>query len=143
MRENREHRDRARERVRSAGLRATPARVATLSVLMCSPTPITHSDVFEELLELGFDKATVFRNLTDMAAAGILRRTELGDRVWRFEYVEASEHGAEAHPHFICVDCGTVSCAEEIELSEESVAASRLFGKVTEILLRGHCNECS
>lgn len=142
MREEREPKNRARERVQAAGLRATPARVATLRVLMHSTAPLTHSDVYAELTHLGFDKATVFRNLTDLVAAGILRRTELGDRVWRFEATKESEHDEEAHPHFICVDCGTVSCAEEIELSEESIAASRMFGKVTEILLRGHCNDC-
>ena len=88
------------------------------------------------------DKATVFRNLNDMAPVGLLRRHELGARVWRFELVnEDGRHGA-THPHFLCVECGTVSCMTEIKLTAGSLRLSQEFGEVTEILLRGHCNEC-
>ena len=65
-----------------AGLRATPARIATLKLIQGASSPLTHAEVSEELQDLGVDKATVFRNLNDMASAGLLRRTELGDRVW-------------------------------------------------------------
>lgn len=129
--------------IRNAGLRATPARIATLKLLHGAASPLTHAEVAEELQGLGVDKATVFRNLNDMAGAGLLRRTELGDRVWRFELIpEGDEHGA-AHPHFVCVDCGTVSCMDEIKLTAGSMRMSEQFGEVTEILLRGHCNECN
>lgn len=128
--------------IRDAGLRATPARIATLKLLHEAASPLTHAEVAEELRSLGVDKATVFRNLNDMATAGLLRRTELGDRVWRFELVaEDKEHGS-AHPHFVCVDCGTVSCMDEIKLTAGSMRLSEEFGEVTEILLRGHCNDC-
>jgi Fur family ferric uptake transcriptional regulator len=50
-------------------------------------------------------------------------------------------HGA-AHPHFVCVDCGAISCMEEIKLTAGSMRLSQEFGEVTEILLRGHCNLC-
>lgn len=127
--------------IREAGLRATPARIATLKLLHEATSPMTHAEVSRELHELGVDKATVFRNLNDMATAGLLRRTELGDRVWRFELGGDDEHGS-AHPHFVCVDCGTVSCMDEIKLTAGSVRLSQEFGEVTEILLRGHCNDC-
>lgn len=128
--------------IREAGLRATPARIATLKLLHNASSPLTHAEVSEELQSLGVDKATVFRNLNDMATAGILRRTELGDRVWRFELVAAEEGHGSAHPHFVCVDCGTVSCMDEIKLTAGSMRLSQEFGEVTEILLRGHCNDC-
>ncbi len=128
--------------IREAGLRATPARIATLKLLYGATSPLTHSEVADELQDLGVDKATVFRNLNDMATAGLLRRTELGDRVWRFELVsKGGEHGS-AHPHFVCVDCGTVSCMDEIKLTAGSMRLSQEFGEITEILLRGHCNDC-
>lgn len=131
----------ARNKIQAVGLRATPARVATLCVLAESQMPLTHAEVADALRESGFDKATIFRNLTDMVAAKVVRRSELGDHVWRFE-IQDSEQQGHAHPHFVCVDCGTVSCAEEIELSPESLSASQALGEVTEILLRGHCNDC-
>jgi Fur family ferric uptake transcriptional regulator len=123
--------------IREAGLRATPARIATLMLLHEATSPMTHAEVAAELDGLGVDKATAFRNLNDMATAGILSRTELGDHVWRFELKDV------AHPHFICVDCGNVSCLGDVKLTAQSLRVSQEVGQVTEILLRGHCNDCS
>ena len=128
--------------IRETGLRATPARIATLKLLHQASSPMTHAEVAEELRSSGVDKATVFRNLNDMATAGLLRRTELGDRVWRFELISEDDGHGSAHPHFVCVDCGTVSCMDEIKLTAGSLRLSQEFGEVTEILLRGHCNNC-
>ena len=128
--------------IRDAGLRATPARIATLKLLHRATSPLTHAQVAEELHDLGVDKATVFRNLNDMASAGLLRRAELGDHVWRFELIGEGDGHGSAHPHFVCVDCGTVSCMDEIKLTAGSIRLSQEFGEVTEILLRGRCNDC-
>ncbi|WP_244949109.1 Fur family transcriptional regulator [Mariniblastus fucicola] len=132
-----------KQAIRDAGLRATPARIATLKLLHGASSPLTHAEVSEELHDLGVDKATVFRNLNDMATAGLLRRTELGDRAWRFELVSDADDEHGAHPHFVCVDCGTVSCMDQIKLTAGSMRLSKEFGDVTEILLRGHCKDCS
>jgi Fur family ferric uptake transcriptional regulator len=132
-----------KDAIREAGLRATPARIATLKLLHGATFPLTHAEVAEELQDLGVDKATVFRNLNDMTAAGLLRRTELGDRVWRFELMAEGGGHDSSHPHFVCVDCGTVSCMDEIKLTAGSLRSSQKIGEVTEILLRGHCNDCS
>ena len=99
-----------KQAIRDVGLRATPARIATLKLIQGASSPLTHAEVSEELQDLGVDKATVFRNLNDMASAGLLRRTELGDHVWRFELVAQDGGHGSAHPHFVCVDCGAVSC---------------------------------
>jgi Fur family ferric uptake transcriptional regulator len=133
----------AREKIRSAGLRATPARIATLRVLHGSESPLTHAVVSEKLHKLEIDKATVFRNLTDLVARNVLRRSALGDNVWRFEIIKESAHEHDSHPHFICIDCGSVSCMEDVELKQKSTSTSSLFEHVTEIVLRGHCNDCA
>ena len=133
----------AREKIRSAGLRATPARIATLRVLHGSESPLTHAEVSDELQDLEIDKATVFRNLTDLVARNVIRRSALGDNVWRFEIIKESAHEPDSHPHFICIDCGPVSCMEDVELKRTSASKSPLFERITEIVLRGHCNECA
>ncbi len=133
----------AREKIRSAGLRATPARIATLRVLHGSESPLTHAEVSDELQDLEIDKATVFRNLTDLVARNVIRRSALGDNVWRFEIIKESAHEPDSHPHFICIDCGSVSCMEDVELKRTSTSKSPLFERITEIVLRGHCNECA
>ena len=132
-----------KQAIREAGLRATPARIATLKLLQEATSPLTHAEVSSELHSSGVDKATVFRNLNDMATAGLLRKTELGDRVWRFELVTESGENGVVHPHFVCVECGSVSCMVEIKLTAGSMRLSQEFGEVNEILLRGQCNDCA
>lgn len=128
--------------VRDAGLRATPARIATLKLLWNTNAPLTHAEVVERLHDFGADKATVFRNLNDMVSVGLLRRAELGDHVWRFEAIFGGKSHESVHPHFVCVDCGGVSCMDEVKLTAGSVRMSKEFGEVKEILLRGQCNNC-
>lgn len=140
MTKNDESLDLVKQAIREAGLRATPARIATLQLLRESNTPLTHAVVADHLAVTGVDKATAFRNLNDMVEVGLLRRTEVGDHVWRFEAVTAGHD--EGHPHFLCVDCGTVSCLDDVKLTAGSQRASEKVGEVTEILLRGHCNDC-
>ncbi len=130
------------EILRQAGLRVTGARIATLDLLYRTDSPLTHADVAKHLGEIGANQTTAFRNLNDLAEAGLLRRTELGDHVWRFELIAAGDqkHG---HPHFLCVDCGSISCLTDIELPEKGLQSNQHIREVTEILLRGHCNECN
>ncbi|MCD0458225.1 Fur family transcriptional regulator [Roseiconus lacunae] len=131
-----------REAIRDAGLRATPARVATLAILREAASPLTHADVADRLCEHGIDKATAFRNLNDMTDAGLVRRAELGDHVYRFEQIRPGEDASECHPHFLCTVCGTVSCLDNVELTPSSYCESSRVGEVFEILLRGRCNDC-
>jgi Fur family ferric uptake transcriptional regulator len=128
-----------RKAIRDSGLRATPARIATLMEIRAAGSPMTHADIAERLAATGYDKTTAFRNLNDLVTAGLLRRTELGDHVYRFEIVPPS---GEAHPHFLCVDCGAVTCLDDLQFTAGSRRQSETVGEVTEILLRGHCNEC-
>lgn len=142
MTKNDESLDQVKRAIREAGLRATPARIATLQLLREASSPLTHAAVADHLAATGVDKATAFRNLNDMTEAGLLRRTEVGDHVWRFEATRGGPAHDPGHPHFLCVDCGAVSCLDDVKLTPGSQRASQKVGEVTEILLRGHCNEC-
>src|SRR3569623_908934 len=93
--------DELRSAVRAVGLRATPARRAVLELLRASDTPMSHGDVADRLATQAWDRATIYRNLTDLAEAGLVRRTDVGDHVWRFEAV-SEEHAGSAHPPFVC-----------------------------------------
>ncbi len=133
--------EQARNQLREAGLRSTPARIAVLLELQSSTSPVTHAELAERLVPTGFDKTTIFRNLNDLADAELVRRTELGDHVWRFEVREGHAHD-EGHPHFVCVECGGVTCLGEVELTTASRKRWDDIGRVTEILLKGHCLNC-
>lgn len=116
--------------IRKFGLRCTPARVAVLEILSKMGKPMSHAEVGDALESKNFDRATIFRNLTDLAEVGLLSRIDLGDHVWRFEV-------KSAHPHFVCTDCGDISC-----LSDTDIQVSTKRVAVSEVLLKGHCEDC-
>jgi Fur family ferric uptake transcriptional regulator len=131
----------ARKMLKDAGLRSTPARISVINALKRSSRPQTHAQLADQLVPLGFDKATVFRNLTDLAEAELVLRTELGDHVWRFE-MRDPKHDRSSHPHFVCVDCGTVSCMEGMNLPDDKQRKSLNISRISEILVKGHCLVC-
>lgn len=133
----------AREVVRGAGLRGTPARLAVVQCLTASPRPLTHAEVSEKLADRGFDQSTIYRCLMELSEAGVLARLDLGDSIRRFERVGGEEHGGPEHPHFMCVDCGRISCLVDyrFRLSPSQTDASPV-GHITEVLVKGHCRQC-
>ena len=155
-----------RDRVRSAGLRCTTARLAVLECLVENRGPKTHAEVAAALQHRNFDQATIYRNLIELTEAGFLARVELGDHVWRFEWRahDAAGRHVESHPHFVCTGCGEVSCLDDVTVAitpkagQEVVSAAadatpadadprqrksvREIPRVTEILLKGRCHHC-
>lgn len=131
----------ARDTIRAAGLRSTPARISVYLELESATSPLTHADLAERLVPAGFDKTTIFRNLNDLSDANLVRRSELGDHVWRFE-LRRPDSPDDDHPHFVCVDCGEITCLSDLELTTASRKRSSEIGRVTEILLKGHCTTC-
>ena len=132
-------------RIRAAGLRATPSRIHVLWALEQAHTPLSHADVAARLTALGLDRTTVYRNLVDLADAGILRRSDV-DHIWRFErVVEGEKQAAQIHPHFVCTDCGQVAClpANAVALRPTRGAPGALKRGNLEIQLRGVCDSCT
>jgi len=135
--------DAYRKLLRDAGLRATPSRVAVLGLLDSSPTPLSHAEVAETFREKPWDRATLYRNLLDLARAGLLRRKDLGDHIWRFERTREQEHET-SHPHFVCTICGEVSCMPGlgVSLRQRSGIPMAVREKEVEVEIRGRCDRC-
>ncbi len=133
-------------KLRAKGLRSTSPRIAALRVLILAKTPMSHAELFDAVRDQGFDRATVYRNLVDMADAGILSRTDHGDHVWRFELrSEAEAEGGETmHPHFICTDCGEVACLPgvAVKVTTTAFAPRAVSAKNFELQLKGRCDQC-
>lgn len=146
--------DAAKARIRAAGLRCTAARLAVLDHLMAATGPRTHADVSEALADRGFDRTTIYRNLTELTEKKLVSRVELGDHVWRFETRRPKSHGTpdDDHPHFLCTTCGEISCLDDVRVAitpkhrsrRSEVKSSRSSGirTVTEVLLKGRCGSC-
>ncbi len=73
-----------------------------------------------------------------MTEAGLLRKMELGDHVWRYERVSGAGD-ASAHPHLLCVDCGSIQCLDD---NQVELKASTSVGHIEDVLLKGRCPDC-
>jgi Fur family ferric uptake transcriptional regulator len=144
--------DAIQARVRGAGLRCTAARVAVLQHLESSAGPRTHAEVSEALADRGYDRATIYRNLTELTEARLVARVELGDHMWRFEAKRPARGGAD-HPHFVCTSCGEVSCLDDVKVAITPRArpgtgrparggGPRGIRSVTDVVLKGQCDHC-
>lgn len=130
--------------IRERGLRATPSRIAVLELLRSCDTPMSHGNVADRLAAQPWDRATIYRNLTDLAEAGLVRRTDVGDHVWRFEAVRDDSDHEQAHPHFVCTECRVVECLPELELAVRRAKAPRAIRqRQVEVHVRGRCDACS
>jgi Fur family transcriptional regulator, ferric uptake regulator len=132
--------------LRAAGLRRTGPRVAVMQRLEAAAAPLSHGEVAEQLAAKGYDRATVYRNLVDLVEVGLVTRKDLGDHVWRFELVRAEgrEHRPD-HPHFLCTDCGDVSCLPEEAVKVVATrGAPRAVGRrAVQVQLKGRCDGCA
>lgn len=141
-----------RARLREAGLRVTAPRVAVLQRLEAHQKrqggggPVTHGDLAEELAPEGWDRATIYRNLIDLTEVGLVRRSDMGDHVWRFELAAADgqAHEEREHAHFVCDACGDVQClpAESVKLDVGRGAPRSVKKQAVAIQLRGTCDDC-
>lgn len=152
--------DPIRTQVRAAGLKCTPARLAVMQQLVDARGPRTHGEIFDALAERGFDRATIYRNLTELTECNLVTRVEVGDHVSRFELkriADTAGHGKN-HPHFVCRTCGEVLCLDDVRIvmpRKPKVGnhghGTKLGGKptharaihsITEIFLKGQCDRC-
>jgi len=133
-----------KQQIRQAGLRGTGSRIAVLRILREARVPMTHAEVSERLDSMGYDHATIYRNLMDLSRVGLVARADLGDHAWRFELRQGdTEHKAQ-HPHFVCVDCGNIDClpdqAVKVRGAPGAPRALRRRGVVVQ--LQGRCDNC-
>ena len=133
--------DDLRGALRGRGLRATPSRIAVLGLLRKVGGPLSHAEAVERLEGQGWDRATIYRNLTDLADAGLARRADVGDHVWRFEAVDAA-HADDPHAHFVCTECGVVECLPDLALAVGKAAPRAVRQKQVEVQVRGRCDGC-
>jgi Fur family ferric uptake transcriptional regulator len=133
-----------KDRIRSVGLRSTAARIAVIQHLQTIAAPQNHAEVAAALDSFGFDQSTIYRCLTELSEAGLLSRLDLGDSIRRFELLPAGAGSAiERHPHFMCVECGSIACLDEFNFFLAPTRPGDASpGEIAEVLLKGRCSTC-
>jgi Fur family transcriptional regulator, ferric uptake regulator len=94
----------AERRLRRVDQRYTSGRRAIVELLVSARHPVSIGEIAERLPEL--PRSSAYRHLTDLQAAGMVRRVAASDEFTRFELAEdLTEH----HHHLLCVNCGKVT----------------------------------
>jgi Fe2+ or Zn2+ uptake regulation protein len=94
----------AERRLRQIDQRYTTGRRAIVELLVSAGHPVSIGDIAERLP--GMPRSSAYRHLTDLHAAGLVRRVTASDEFTRFELAEdLTEH----HHHLLCVNCGKVT----------------------------------
>ena len=99
--------------------------------------------LIDDLKRAGLDvsRATVYRTLTKLVDAGLLRRLELGPRMY-YEH----DYGYPQHEHMQCGECGKMIEFQSpaIEAVIQDVCARHSFqAGGHSLVIRGTCSDCN
>jgi Fur family ferric uptake transcriptional regulator len=132
-----------KEDLRKAGLKVTLPRIKILQLLDSSAEHhMSAEDIYRALIEMGEDVglATVYRVLTQLEAAGLVKRLYFEGGQSVFE-LNQGDH----HDHLVCVKCGKVEEFVDLVIEkQQKEIANRAGFQMTDHSLNiyGICNGC-
>jgi Fe2+ or Zn2+ uptake regulation protein len=95
--------DTAAQRLRAVGQRYTRGRQALVDVLATAGRPLSIPEILAA--DPSIPQSSVYRNLTVLEQASVVRKLHAGGEFSRFELAEdLTTH----HHHLVCVSCGSV-----------------------------------
>jgi len=120
---------------------AGPCQPNCLHEPMESYTSLHYAQLTEDFYS-SYPPATIYRNLVKLRDAGI---APVADRIEGIDRYALASKAAEKHhhPHFLCEDCGKVTCLPaELLLSMTIDGPWSASVEATTVQLRGECPEC-
>lgn len=129
--------------LRAKGFRVTGVRIELLRLLERSGKPLSIQNILSLWKESPPDQTTLYRSLTDLSSAEIVRRIDLNTGIAHFEYTPDRPH----HHHIVCNECGMIEeindCSVDV-LQKKISAASTKFREITTHNLEffGRCLKC-
>lgn len=130
--------------VQEAGLRVTDHRLSVLTYLSKVKNPVTVYELVDALRKKdNIDQATVYRNLSSLHEAGLLRRLDFNHGHAHYEL----ETGRASH-QLVCGKCETIEKIEGISIDDvvkKMLKKSKKFKQTTthSIEIYGLCKTCA
>ena len=121
-------------RLARAGQRWTAGRRAVVSAFAASRAPLSVQEVHEHV-GAAVPLSSLYRILSDLAAAGVLIRLEFAEGFARFEL---DEDLAQHHHHLVCTECGSVADLELPDLERTLREASKRLRRRAGFTARTH-----
>lgn len=130
--------------LKAGGFRVTTSRVELLLLLKRANAPLSVQSIVELWKRNAPNITTLYRSLTDLSVADIVRRIDLNTGIAHFEYTPHRPH----HHHIVCSECGKVEELEycalgalETEIAKTSEQFTTIFSHTLEFF--GRCTVCA
>lgn len=130
--------------VRARGLRWTNQRELIVRTALGAHDHFTADELLERCRKRdpNVSRATVYRTLSVLEAAGVVEALEAGDGARRFEHVINHDH----HDHMVCTACGAILEFHDAQLERRQEAAARAHGFTIQrhsLRIYGTCSRCT
>ena len=129
-------------KLRAKGLKSTLTRIAVFQYLLQAKKPASHSDLVQALDDEFGDQATIYRNLLAFVEKGLARLASTAGGIARYELIPEGESAQHVHPHFVCNDCGEVSCLPKTTVITEIDEKWRGILNQSQLQFVGSCLDC-
>jgi Fur family ferric uptake transcriptional regulator len=131
-------------RLKEAGLRRTPVRLAVLRILDAAKTPVDAPTMVGRIGQ-PIDAVTVYRTLNTFTRKKLVHRVS-SDTGWRYAIGRPDAKPIHQHPHFVCDECGGVECVKDSSIPGNLLGSLKLTSKYlvsyAEVVLHGLCPKC-
>ena len=131
------------EILRHNSLSVTESRKKILNIFLSHPSALAHRDIERKAGEK-FDRVTVYRTLQTFVEKGIIHTIPTTDNSVRYALCKAEcteGHHHDDHIHFICINCGSAICLEDVSIPEIGLPKGYSQNTV-EVVVKGVCNDC-
>jgi len=128
------------DQLRKTGLKVTESRKKILQVLNDKYGPLTPDEIYQSVRPADLDRVTIYRCLAAFEEVNLVRRSDFGDGIARYEL----QLGAHHHHHVICRKCKSIRHLDDCFLHKiEEQILSTGFSQLTHNLeFFGICPNC-
>ena len=124
-------------------LSVTDSRKKILGLFLKSNGALAHNDI-EKQSGSSFDRVTVYRTLQTFVDKGIVHVIPSADNAVKYALCKdecTAGHHHHNHVHFMCDDCGTTYCLDEIVVPEVNLPKG-FVATQRDVVLSGKCEKC-
>jgi len=124
-------------------LSVTDSRTKILEQFLLQNGALAHADIEKKSGE-HFDRVTVYRTLQTFVDKGIIHTIPTADNSIRYALCKdacSEGHHQDHHVHFVCSQCGTTLCLEDIAVPDVKLPTG-YESTLVEVVVNGVCKEC-
>ena len=129
--------------LRRNSLSVTESRKKILNLFFNVQGALAHGDIERKAGEK-FDRVTVYRTLQTFVEKGIIHTIPTTDNSVRYALCKdncTEGHHHDDHVHFICLQCGTTLCLEDVVVPEIKMRKGFSVNEI-EVVVKGICLDC-